>query len=98
MKPLSAFPSLLRDLLSLRLAGWLLDTPLVCRSQAMQHLAGHLLKRPARRGLVEAQRRLGLLLCRHCGGQRDRRIGQELLRQAARSGDPRARQALTNAS
>lgn len=98
MKPLPAFASLSRDRLSLHLAGWLLDSSRLGRSQTVQGLAGRLLKRPARRGLVEAQRRLGLLLCLHCGGQRDRRIGQELLRQAARSGDPRARQALTNAS
>ncbi len=34
--------------------------------------------------------RLGQLLCRDCGNARDRRIGLELLRQAARSGDLRA--------
>jgi hypothetical protein len=34
------------------------------------------------------------LMCRECGNARDRRIGQDLLRQAARAGDHRARQAL----
>ena len=40
--------------------------------------------------MVIAQSRLGQLLCRDCGNARDRRIGLELLRQAARSGDLRA--------
>lgn len=39
------------------------------------------------RGVVQAQTRLGQLLCRDCGNPRDRRIGFELLRQAARAGD-----------
>ncbi|MNG16188.1 hypothetical protein D3C84_1000740 [compost metagenome] len=30
------------------------------------------------------------MLCRDCGNARDRRIGHELLRQAARAGDRRA--------
>jgi TPR repeat protein len=39
------------------------------------------------KGCVQAQSRLGQLLCRDCGNTRDRRIGYELLRQAARAGD-----------
>ena len=45
---------------------------------------------PARQGVVLAQSRLGQLLCRDCGNSRDRRIGLDLLRQAARAGDPLA--------
>lgn len=81
--------------LSLRVAGWLLDNPRLGQAALAQRLAGRLLKQPARRGVVEAQGRLGLLLCQHCGSNRDRRIGQEFLRQAARAGDLRAQQALT---
>jgi hypothetical protein len=33
-------------------------------------------------------------MCRECGNARDRRIGQDLLRQAARAGDLRAQQEL----
>lgn len=36
---------------------------------------------------MQAQSRLGQMLCRDCGNTRDRRIGVELLRQAARAGD-----------
>jgi hypothetical protein len=43
---------------------------------------------------VAAQSRLGQLMCRECGNARDRRIGHDLLRQAARAGDRRAQQAL----
>ena len=39
---------------------------------------------------MEAQSRLGRLLCTDCDSQRDRRIGFELLRQAARAGDCQA--------
>jgi TPR repeat protein len=95
MKFLTVHPSAPHTLLSLRLAGWLLDNPRLGQAALVQRLAGQLLKQPARRGVVEAQSRLGLLLCRHCGSHRDRRIGQEFLRQAARAGDPRAQQALT---
>lgn len=95
MKFPTASPSAPCDLLSLRVAGWLLDSRHLRRATLAQRLAGQLLKQPARRGVVEAKSRLGLLLCQHCGGHRDRRIGQELLRQAARAGDPRAQQALT---
>lgn len=95
MKLLSVSTSAPRALLSLRVAGWLLDNPRLRRAAMAQRLAGQLLKQPARRGVVEAQSRLGLLLCQHCGSHRDRRIGQEFLRQAARAGDPRAQQALT---
>ncbi|VXC86381.1 hypothetical protein PSEUDO9AZ_20397 [Pseudomonas sp. 9AZ] len=38
-------------------------------------------------GVVQAQSRLGQMLCRDCGNPRDRRMGFELLRQAARAGD-----------
>ena len=86
-----------RSGLPLRLAGWLLDSPRLGQTNSAKRLAGNLLKLPARQGVVEAQSRLGLLLCRDCGNARDRRIGQELLRQAARAGDPRARQALEQA-
>ncbi|MNF17088.1 hypothetical protein D3C80_2204040 [compost metagenome] len=40
--------------------------------------------------MVVAQRRLGQMLCHDCSNSRDRRIGHELLRQAARAGDRRA--------
>ncbi|MWV13205.1 sel1 repeat family protein [Pseudomonas sp. R-28-1W-6] len=76
--------------LLLRMALWLLDRPRLGRSAGIKRLAGRLLKQPARRGVVEAQSRLGQLLCRDCGNARDRRIGLELLRQAARAGDARA--------
>ncbi|MCW2293624.1 TPR repeat protein [Pseudomonas sp. BIGb0408] len=53
----------------------------------MKRIAGRLLKQPARQGVVQAQSRLGQMLCRDCDNTRDRRIGVELLRQAARAGD-----------
>jgi TPR repeat protein len=53
-----------------------------------------LLKQPARDGVVAAQSRLGQLMCRECGNARDRRIGHDLLRQAARAGDLRAQKEL----
>lgn len=74
----------------MRMALWLLDRPRLGRSDSIKRLAGRMLKQPARRGMVEAQSRLGQLLCRDCGNARDRRIGLELLRQAARTGDLRA--------
>jgi TPR repeat protein len=89
--PSAAVP---RSGLPLRLAGWLLDSPLLGQTTSAKQLAGNLLKQPARQGVVEAQRRLGLLLCHDCGNARDRRIGQALLQQAARAGDERALQAL----
>lgn len=76
--------------LSLRVALWLLDNPRLGRTSTVKRFAGRLLKQPARRGVVVAQSRLGQLLCRDCGNNRDRRIGLELLRQAARAGDRRA--------
>ncbi|MFJ2713678.1 MULTISPECIES: sel1 repeat family protein [unclassified Pseudomonas] len=79
---------------SVRVAEWLLDTPRLGDSQNAKHLAGRLLKQPAREGVVVAQSRLGQLMCRECGNARDRRIGQDLLRQAARAGDLRAQQEL----
>ncbi|MDU9022701.1 sel1 repeat family protein [Pseudomonas corrugata] len=80
--------------MSMRVAEWLLDNPRLGESPSVKHLAGRLLKQPAREGVVAAQSRLGQLMCRECGNARDRRIGQDLLRQAARAGDHRARQAL----
>lgn len=66
---------------------WLLDSPRLGAKPQVKHFAGRLLKQPARAGVVEAQSRLGRMLCRECGNARDRRIGHELLRQAARAGD-----------
>lgn len=76
--------------LPLRMALWLLDSQHLGRNQGVKRIAGRLLKQPAREGVVEAQSRLGRLLCCECDGQRDRRIGFELLRQAARAGDCQA--------
>ncbi|MBS7663265.1 sel1 repeat family protein [Pseudomonas lalucatii] len=76
--------------LPLRVALWLLDSPRLGHARSVKRFAGHLLKQPARRGVVQAQSRLGQMLCRDCGNTRDRRIGLELLRQAARAGDRRA--------
>ncbi|MBF8748535.1 sel1 repeat family protein [Pseudomonas putida] len=75
---------------SLKVALWLLDSPRLGDKPQVKHLAGRLLKQPARQGVVVAQSRLGQMLCRDCGNSRDRRIGHELLRQAARAGDRRA--------
>ncbi|MBA6133381.1 MULTISPECIES: sel1 repeat family protein [Pseudomonas] len=75
---------------SLKVALWLLDSPRLGDKPQVKHLAGRLLKQPARQGVVVAQSRLGQMLCRDCGNARDRRIGHELLRQAARAGDRRA--------
>lgn len=75
---------------SLKVALWLLDSPRLGAKPEVKRLAGRLLKQPARQGVVQAQSRLGQLLCRDCGSARDRRIGHELLRQAARAGDPMA--------
>ena len=79
---------------SLRVAIWLLDNPRLSASPSVKHVAGHLLKQPARQGVVLAQSRLGQLMCRECGSARDQRIGHELLRQAARAGDRLAQQEL----
>ena len=72
------------------MALWLLDSQRLGSKQGDKRIAGRLLKQPAREGVVEAQSRLGRLLCCECDGQRDRRIGLELLRQAARAGDCQA--------
>lgn len=72
---------------SLRVALWLLDNPRLNQNPSVKHFAGRLLKQPARRGVVVAQSRLGQMLCHDCGNTRDRRMGHELLRQAARAGD-----------
>lgn len=72
---------------SLKVALWLLDSPRIGDNPNIKHFAGRLLKQPAREGVVVAQSRLGLLMCRECGNARDRRIGHDLLRQAARAGD-----------
>ena len=82
---------------SLRVAIWLLDNPRLGANPSVQHVAGHLLKQPARQGVVLAQSRLGQLMCRECGSARDQRIGHELLRQAARAGDRLAQQELSKA-
>ncbi|MCS4286365.1 TPR repeat protein [Pseudomonas sp. BIGb0278] len=74
----------------MKVALWLLDSPRLGEKHSVKHLAGRLLKQPARQGVVVAQSRLGQMLCRDCGNARDRRIGHELLRQAARAGDPQA--------
>ncbi|BCD84191.1 hypothetical protein PSm6_05980 [Pseudomonas solani] len=74
----------------LRMALWLLDNPRLGQAASVKRLAGKLLKQPARQGVVAAQSRLGQMLCRDCGNTRDRRIGFDMLRQAARAGDRRA--------
>ena len=76
--------------LPLRMALWLLDSQRLGQTQSVKRIAGRLLKQPALEGVVEAQSRLGRLLCNDCDSQRDRRIGLELLRQAARAGDCQA--------
>ncbi|MFZ6048603.1 sel1 repeat family protein [Pseudomonas sp. CR3202] len=73
-----------------RVALWLLDNPRLGQAPSVKRFAGQLLKQPAREGVVAAQSRLGQMLCRDCGNQRDRRIGLDMLRQAARAGDRRA--------
>ena len=73
-----------------RVAVWLLDSPRLGQAPSVKRIAGNLLKQPARDGVVEAQSRLGQMLCRDCGNNRDRRIGLDMLRQAARAGDRRA--------
>jgi len=75
---------------TLKVALWLRDSPHLGSKPRIKHLAGRLLKQPARQGVVVAQSRLGQMLCNECGSARDRRMGHELLRQAARSGDPQA--------
>ena len=80
---------------SLRVAIWLLVNPRLSTKPSVKHVAGHLLKQPARQGVVLAQSRLGQLMCRECGSARDQRIGHELLRQAARAGDRLAQQELS---
>lgn len=73
-----------------RVALWLLDSPRLGEAPSVKRFAGRLLKQPALHGVVQAQSRLGQLLCRDCGNPRDRRMGFELLRQAARAGDMEA--------
>ncbi len=84
--------------LPMRVALWLLDSPRLGQTPGVKRIAGNLLKQPARKGCVQAQSRLGQLLCRDCGNTRDRRIGYELLRQAARAGDRSAQQELERLS
>lgn len=79
-----------RNKLPMRVAIWLLDQPRLGQSLSVKRFAGHLLKTPARQGVVQAQSRLGRLLCTDCDTPRDRRIGLQLLRQAARAGDREA--------
>src|SRR3990167_6020504 len=73
-----------------RVALWLLDSPRLGNAPSVKRFAGRLLKQPALQGVVQAQSRLGQLLCRDCGSPRDRRMGFEFRRQAARRGDLRA--------
>ncbi|CAE6907671.1 MULTISPECIES: tetratricopeptide repeat protein [Pseudomonas] len=73
-----------------RVAIWLLDSPRLGHAPSVKRFAGRLLKQPAREGEVLAQSRLGQMLCRDCGNPRDRRMGMELLRHAARAGDSHA--------
>ena len=70
-----------------RVALWLLDNPRLGHAPSVKRFAGHLLKQPALQGVVQAQSRLGQMLCRDCGNPRDRRMGFELWRQATRAGD-----------
>ncbi len=79
-----------RPRLPMRVAIWLLDNSRLGDAPSVKRFAGHLLKQPARQGVVLAQSRLGQLLCRDCGNTRDRRMGVDMLRQAARAGDRRA--------
>ncbi len=74
----------------MRMALWLLDSQRLGQTKSVKRIAGRMLKQPALEGVVEAQSRLGRLLCHDCDSQRDRRIGFELLRQAARAGDRQA--------
>lgn len=77
-----------------RLALWLLDNSHLGHTPSVKRFAGRLLKQPALQGEVQAQTRLGQMLCRDCGNPRDRRMGVELLRQAARAGHLDAQLAL----
>ncbi|NIE77242.1 sel1 repeat family protein [Pantoea sp. Ap-967] len=90
--PTASSPAATPKRFALKVALWLLDSPSLGDKPQVKHLAGRLLKQPARQGVVVAQSRLGQMLCRDCGNARDRRIGHELLRQAARAGDPGAQQ------
>ena len=49
---------------TLKVALWLLDNSRLGDKPQVKHLAGRLLKRPAREGVVVAQSRLGQMLCR----------------------------------
>lgn len=86
-----AASTVVSESLPLRVALWLLEQPGLGQTSSVKRLAGHLLKHPARAGVVSAQSRLGRLLCLDCASTRDRRIGVNLLRQAARAGDCQAR-------
>lgn len=88
-------PVVMRPKLPLRVALWLLDQPRIGQAMSVKRFAGHLLKTPARQGVVQAQARLGQLLCSDCDNPRDRRIGMQLLRQAARAGDRQASELAT---
>lgn len=48
--------------MSMRVAEWLLDSPRLGDNPNVKHLAGRLLKAPAREGVVAAQSRLGQLM------------------------------------
>lgn len=70
-----------------RMALWVLARPRLGAFASIKRIAGRLLKQPALQGVVQAQSRLGQMLCHDCGNLRDRRMGLELLRQASRAGD-----------
>lgn len=73
-----------------RMALWVLERPRLGHLPSVKRIAGRMLKQPALQGVVQAQSRLGQMLCRDCGNLRDRRMGLELLRQASRAGDQSA--------
>lgn len=77
--------------LSVQVALWLLERPYLSHMNSVKRIAGRMLKYPARAGVVQAQLRLGQLLCGNCNNARDRRMGVQLLTQAARAGDCQAR-------
>jgi TPR repeat protein len=66
----------------------------LAQTAPIKRFAVQLLKPAAKQGVVAAQSRLGCLLCHEAADLRDRRVGQEMLRLAARAGDHGAREAL----
>jgi len=94
MKPTLAARQSRHQRMSMHLAIWLLDTPPLAQTAPIKRFAVQLLKPAAKQGVVAAQSRLGCLLCHEAADLRDRRVGQEMLRLAARAGDHGAREAL----